>query len=145
MPGPQGVKGIPCIWHIIPELVDRFQLPPDVPESITDRVDKAARRRVQRARKGAAAAAAAGRDAAASERALKAEAAAIAAAAFAQSDGHHDDEMVSRQADILDCGAVKWYSQIRAQSNAVCGLWWRQLPYDSALQLPHIWTCSLFL
>ena len=36
----QGVKGIPCIWHVAPELVDRFQLPPDVPESITDRVDR---------------------------------------------------------------------------------------------------------
>lgn len=97
----QGVKGIPCIWHVAPELVDKFRLQPDVPESITDRVDKAARRRVQRARKGAAAAAAAGRDAAASQRALKAEAAAIAAAAFADVGRSRGEGQVRCAAPVL--------------------------------------------
>ena len=41
----QSVPGLPCIWHAVPELADRFGLPLDVPEEITDMQEAAVKQR----------------------------------------------------------------------------------------------------
>ena len=39
------MPGLPCIWHAVPELADRFGLPLDVPEEITDMQEAAVKQR----------------------------------------------------------------------------------------------------
>ena len=41
----QSVPGLPCIWHATPELADRFGLPLDVPEEISDMQEAAVKQR----------------------------------------------------------------------------------------------------